>query len=42
MITSHTALLTPAQAAKLRTVLNDHGFDFETKPYALFAARKGK
>lgn len=41
-MTSHTAPLTPAQAEILRQVLERQGFDFETKPYALFAARKGK
>ena len=41
-MTSYTAPLTPAQAATLRQVLAGHGYDFEAKPYALFAARKGK
>lgn len=41
-MTSHTAPLTPAQAETLRQVLENQGFDFETKPYALFSARKGK
>jgi ribonuclease HIII len=41
-VTSHTAPLTSAQAETLRQVLENQGFDFETKPYALFSARKGK
>jgi len=41
-VTSHTAPLTPAQAETLRKVLEDQGYDFETKPHALFSARKGK
>ncbi|MDB6080396.1 MAG: ribonuclease [Akkermansiaceae bacterium] len=41
-LTSHTAPLTPAQAKLLRQSLEDHGFDFETKPYTLYAAKKGK
>jgi ribonuclease HIII len=41
-MTSHTASLTPAQAETLRQVLQRDGFDFEAKPHALFAARKGK
>jgi ribonuclease HIII len=41
-VTTHTAPLTPAQAEILRQVLERQGYDFETKPYALFAARKGK
>ena len=39
---THTAPLTSAQAATLLNVLQEQGFDFETKPYALFSARKGK
>jgi len=39
---SHTALLTNQQAVKLRTVLQERGFDFEEKPYTLFAARKDR
>ena len=39
---THTAPLTQAQAEKLRGVLADRGFDFETKEHALFSARKGK
>ena len=41
-MTTHTAPLTPAQAEKLRVVLEDRGYEFETKPYALFSARKDK
>ncbi len=41
-MTSHTAPLTPAQAETLRKVLKARDYDFETKPYALFSARKGK
>ena len=39
---THTALLTPAQAGKLRQVLEAQGYEFETKPYMLFSARKSK
>ncbi len=39
---THTAPLTPAQAETLRLVLDRQGYDFETKPHALFSARKGK
>jgi ribonuclease HIII len=41
-VTSHTALLTPLQAETLREVLESRGYDFESKPYALFSAKKGK
>jgi len=41
-MTSYTAPLTPAQAATLRRLLEVRGYDFEQKPHALFAARKGK
>ena len=41
-MTTHTAPLTSAQVAKLRAVLEELGYNFETKPYAIFAARKGK
>ncbi len=41
-MTSHTAPITSAQAVKLRAVLDERGYDFETKPYALFSAKKGK
>jgi len=39
---SHTAPLTPEQAERLREVLRERGFEFEEKPYALFAARLAK
>ena len=41
-MTSHTAPLTPAQATTLREVLERDGFEFEERPHALFAARKGR
>ena len=41
-MTSHTAPLTPSQAAHLRRLLEERGFDFEPKPHALYAARKDK
>ena len=37
-----TAALTTDQAQTLRLLLASQGYDFETKPHALFAARKGK
>ena len=41
-MTTHTEPITTAQAEILREVLERQGFDFEIKPYTLFAARKGK
>lgn len=41
-MTSHTALLTAAQAEKLRAVLADRGYEFLKKEHALFSAKKGK
>jgi len=41
-MTSHTAPLTPVQAAKLRSVLAEQGFEFIAKQYTIFAAKKGK
>jgi ribonuclease HIII len=41
-LTSHTAPLTPAQAARLREVLEERGYEFEEKPHTLYAAKKGK
>ena len=41
-MTTYTAPLTSAQAETLRRVLEDQGYDFETKAHALFSARKGK
>ena len=34
--------LTPSQAAKLRLVLEQQGYEFEKKPHMLFSARKNK
>jgi len=42
VVTTHTQPLTADQAARLRLLLETQGFDFETRPHALFAARKGK
>ena len=39
---THTAPLTAAQAETLRGVLLDEGFEFESKPYMLYSAKKGK
>lgn len=41
-LTSHTAPLTPAQADRLREVLEERGYEFEAKPHTLYAAKKGK
>ena len=41
-LTLYTAPLTPAQAAKLRKLLEEDGWEFEPKPYTLYYARKGK
>lgn len=41
-LTSHTAPLTSAQAARLRELLEERGYEFEAKPYTLYAAKKGK
>ena len=41
-MTSHTSPLTATQANKLRACLEERGYDFETKPHALFSARKDK
>ena len=41
-MTSHTVPLTPAQVAKLRSVLEGKGFEFISKQYTIFAAKKGK
>lgn len=41
-LTSHTAPLTSAQATRLREVLEERGYEFEAKPYTLYAAKKGK
>src|SRR5689334_9177015 len=37
-LTSYTKPLTDLQAAKLRTLLEEKGFKFESKPYTLYAA----
>ncbi|MEP2777235.1 MAG: ribonuclease HIII [Luteolibacter sp.] len=39
---SHTAPLTATEVKKLRTALESRGFEFITKPYTIFAAKKGK
>jgi ribonuclease HIII len=41
-LTSYTHALTAPQAAKLRTLLEERGFEFQTKPYCLYAAAKPK
>lgn len=41
-LTSYTHALTSSQAAKLRTLLEERGFEFQTKPYCLYAAAKSK
>lgn len=41
-LTSHTAALAEEAVAQLRGVLERDGFEFQPKPYARFAARKGK
>ncbi len=41
-ITLYTSPLTPAQAAKLRTLLEEDGYRFEPKPYTLYYAVKDK
>jgi ribonuclease HIII len=41
-LTSYTKPLTAPQAAKLRGLLEERGYEFETKPYCLYAATKGK
>ncbi len=41
-LTSYTKPLTLAQADKLKSLLQQRGFTFETKPYCLYAASKGK
>ena len=39
---SHTAPLTTTQAERLKVLLAERGWDLETKPYTIFAARKDK
>lgn len=41
-VTSHTAALSAEQADKLRGILEEQGFEFADKPYALFSGKKGK
>jgi ribonuclease HIII len=41
-VTSFTLPLTPTQAEKLRELLAEQGFEFISRPYMLFSARKGK
>lgn len=41
-LTSYTKPLTAAQAEKLKGLLAEAGYNFETKPYCLYAAAKGK
>lgn len=41
-LTSYTHALTTAQANKLRTLLDERGFEFMKKPYCLYAASKAK
>jgi ribonuclease HIII len=41
-MTSYTHPLTPDQAAKLRGLLEDLGFEFAERPYTLFFAQKNK
>ena len=41
-ITLYTTLLTPVQAAKLKRLLQEEGYKFETRPYALYFAQKDK
>ena len=41
-MTSYTHPLTTDQAAKLRALLRDLGFEFAERPYTLFFAQKNK
>src|SRR6202165_1701469 len=41
-LNSYTHMLTPEQATKLRSLLNELGFEFSPKPYTLFFAQKNK
>lgn len=41
-LTSYTKALTPAQATSLRIILEEEGWAFESKPWCLFAASRGK
>ena len=41
-LTLYTSPLTAAQAAKLRRLLEEEGWEFEPKPYTLYYGKKGK
>ncbi len=41
-LTSYTAPIGELQAKQLRDTLEERGFEFSEKPYALFSAKKGK
>jgi ribonuclease HIII len=41
-ITLYNTSLTPAQASKLKALLRDEGYKFETRPYTLYFAQKDK
>ena len=41
-LTLYTSPLNPAQAEKLRALLKDEGYKFETRPYTLYFAQKDK
>ena len=41
-VTSHTAALTTDQIKTLRRILEERGFEFQPKEYAMFSAKKGK
>jgi ribonuclease HIII len=41
-ITSYNTLLTPEQATKLKALLREEGYKFETRPYTLYFAQKDK
>ncbi|MEO8206841.1 MAG: ribonuclease HIII, partial [Chthoniobacterales bacterium] len=39
---SQTIPLSEEQVSKLRTILTEDGFEFETRPYMILFAKKGK
>jgi len=41
-LTTYTKALTDSQAASLKHLLTEQGWTFETKPYCLYAANRGK
>ncbi|NNE91297.1 MAG: ribonuclease HIII [Verrucomicrobiales bacterium] len=41
-INTYTEPLTESQVEKLRTLLDDRGFEFVEKPYAIYSGKKGK